>query len=331
MKIYKNYKLVRFPVVKIFLTAFVFFFIGIFSSTFAIMFITPQKKQVRVPNLVGQEYEKALEVLKKYKLKPKVNFKYSHIPQNHIISQLPTSGKQVKIGRGIEINVSKGPIFVEVPDITKLTLLKAKDILRPVGNNKNGNIGGLKIGEVTYVHSPEVEKDCIIAQNPCHRKKVPKDSSINVLVSLGEKKLTLLMPDLTNLKSSEALTTLNQLGLTLKSIEHKVDKNAEEDIVLNQNPEVDTEVTKDDLVTLVVSAKKIKETEQARNIFITYKTPDGFYHFQVRILVKDFQGEREVYNQKTPPGSKVELGVEVSGKAKAIIYLNEVLKEEREL
>lgn len=325
----KNYKQIRFPLIKILLTAAIFFIMGIFSSTFAVIFITPHKKQIQVPNLIGKNYTKALKILKEQDLKYRVIFKYSNTTtKNHVISQLPSPKKRVRVGRHIELNVSKGPALIEVPDITNLTLLKAKNILARAGK---GSMRALKIGEVTYVHSPQVEKNIIIAQNPVCGKIIPKDSPINVLVSLGTEKPTFLMPDLTGLELKEAIHSLKKLGLILQKVEPRVDENTNNNIVLEHAPCPKANVSKEDLVTLVVSIKEDKEKIKYRHAFIRYDVPDGFYNYQVKILIDDHQGIREIFNEKKAPGSKIEFMIQVIGEAKASIYLNDTLKEEKQL
>jgi serine/threonine-protein kinase len=325
----RNYQQVRFPLIKIIIIALFFFALGFFSSTFAVIFITPHKKLVTVPHLIKKDYSQAQKILKREKLKSKVSFKYSNtIPKNQIISQLPSPGKQVRIGRCIEIIVSKGPALIEVPDITGKTLLEAKNILNMAGR---GNIRGLKVGEVTYVHSNEVKRDSIIAQNPIAGRIIPKDSPVNILVSLGPQRSSFFMPNLKGLKLKEALSILKRMGLILKKVEHKIVEEEEKGIVLEHIPCENTKVRKNDLVSLVVSTKKSKEKLKYRHAFIYYKVPEGFYKSQVKILVQDSKGTREVFNQKKNPGSKIELLVQIIGKAKAFIYLNEVLKEEKEL
>lgn len=320
---------VRFPIIKIFLIAFVFFIIGIFSSTFIVIFITPHKKEVYVPNLIGKNYTQALTILKERDLKFKLIFKHSNtVTKNHIISQLPSPKERVRIGRCIELNISQGPILVEVPDITNLTLLKAESILAKV--NK-GNTKGLKIGEVAYVYSPYVEKNIIIAHNPTCGRKVPKGSFVNILVSLGPEKPTLFMPDLTGLRSQEAISSLEKIGLILQKVEYKTNEDIKDDIVLEHIPCANSKVSKRDLVTLTVNTKENKKELEYRSVLICYKVPDGFYNCQVRILIVDQQGQREIFNEKKTPGSKIELTAYIIGDAKASIYLNDILKEEKQL
>lgn len=324
----KNYKQIRFPIIKILLTATTFFIIGIFGFTFAVIFITPHKKQIYVPNLIGKNYMQAIKILKKQGLKSKVTFKYSNtITKNHIISQLPSPKKRVRAGRQIELNASKGPALIEVPDITNLTLVKAENVLASAGKS---NIRGLKIGKVTYVHSAQME-NTIIAQNPVCGRIIPKNSLINILVSLGTEQSTFFMPDLTGLESKEAIYSLKNLGLILQEVNHKVNEDIKNDIVLEHTPCAQTKVSKKDLVTLVVSIKKDKEKIEYRPAFIRYKVPDGFYNYQIKILIDDHQGVREIFNQKKAPGSKIEFMVQVIGEAKASIYLNNILMEEKQL
>jgi hypothetical protein len=52
---------------------------------------------------------------------------------------------------------------------------------------------------------------------------------------------------------------------------------------------------------------------------------------QVRIVIVDKYGERELFNGLRSPGSKIEVPVQAAGGARVKIFLNGILVEEQDL
>ena len=59
--------------------------------------------------------------------------------------------------------------------------------------------------------------------------------------------------------------------------------------------------------------------------------PNGTTRPQVRIVIVDKYGERELFNGLRQPGSKIEVPVQAAGGARVKIYLNGILVEEQDL
>jgi hypothetical protein len=72
-----------------------------------------------------------LELLSGLDLNTKIGgLQYSgDIPANHIISQDPPAGSEVKKGRSVRIVISRGPASVQVPNLKGLSLDQAETLL----------------------------------------------------------------------------------------------------------------------------------------------------------------------------------------------------------
>ncbi len=64
---------------------------------------------------------------------------------------------------------------------------------------------------------------------------------------------------------------------------------------------------------------------------IRYEVAQSGSQSQIRIIMVDQHGEREIFNGFRDPGSKVDLTVPHGGAAKVRIFVNGILVEEREL
>ncbi|HCX73013.1 MAG TPA: hypothetical protein DHM37_04775 [Candidatus Cloacimonas sp.] len=92
--------------------------------------------------------------------------------------------------------VSEGPEMVRIPFLENLTLSAAKLKLENVG---------LKLGEKKYRYSDEVEADKIIYSQPFADELIPRNSSVDVVVSLGK------LPQVSD-KREEYKSLLDQLN-----------------------------------------------------------------------------------------------------------------------
>jgi len=64
---------------------------------------------------------------------------------------------------------------------------------------------------------------------------------------------------------------------------------------------------------------------------IRYNVPEGTDRVRVRIVLRDDAGEREIFSDEQSAGARVEVPVSVDGPARARIFVNGVLVEERPL
>jgi hypothetical protein len=62
-----------------------------------------------------------------------------------------------------------------------------------------------------------------------------------------------------------------------------------------------------------------------------YELSQGGTDSQVRIVIVDRYGERELFNGLRKPGSKIDVPVQTAGGAHVKIYLNGILVEEQDL
>lgn len=137
---------------------------------------------------------------------------------------------------------------VEVPNLKGMDVDTARNTLEKL------NLILVEAGEETSEEYPE---GTIMQMNPEVGNKVKENTQVRVIVSGGENKLK--MPDVTEYDFNKAKDMLEKLGITnIETVEDYSD-NVNKGEIISQTPAKDTEISKDDKVTLVISkGAKIK-------------------------------------------------------------------------
>ena len=143
---------------------------------------------VSVPNIKGRTVRDTKFVLERQGLlmgtmeyQPSDSF-----PQNTIIDQHPSQGAKVKRESYVSVVVSQGSVYqkVAVPDVTGKTFKEASALLAQ---------SGLKVGNITYLPSPDLLPNTIIEQYPRSGEMVVSGQAIDLfIVQGGEQKKEIL-------------------------------------------------------------------------------------------------------------------------------------------
>lgn len=155
------------------------FLIGLVGVNLLMSLIVGTGNEVIVPDVTNLPFDVARKTCMDLNLYvQQIDMRHDNeIAQDRIISQSPEPYKPIKVNRTVEVVVSKGPELVRVPYLENITELEAKIRL---GNT------GLKLGEKVYRYSIEVAKDKIMYSQPIADDFIPRGSSVNIVISLGE-------------------------------------------------------------------------------------------------------------------------------------------------
>ncbi|MDI6794646.1 MAG: PASTA domain-containing protein [bacterium] len=316
------------PFVSIIFILLIFVVLGVASAFVALFFVTQQGEEVSVPNVIGKDFATAFDIFSKHQLQiKKVSQYHNTVAENHIISQSPPPGSMVRAGRQIKIIISLGPAQIEVPDLTGNSLFQAKNQLSRAGSEI---YRGLKVGYISYIYSDKVSSDRIISQTPPPNFSAPKGTPVSLLVSMGAFPTYLYMIEFRGTTLKEVEKAMEKLDITLGRIDQEIRDDLPRGTIIDQSPLCGYKIKKDQPIHLVVSTKSYEEQEFRYKAF-NYIVPQGFYEKDVRIVLVDEIGERDIYHKWREPGAKIELVLRVIGQAKVTIYLDGMLAEEREL
>jgi beta-lactam-binding protein with PASTA domain len=186
------------------------------------------------------------------------------------------------------------------------------------------------LGEVSEAYSLKSEKGQVLSQDPKGETSVERDTLVNLVVSGGTPPAGVsLMPDFQR-------KTLDEVQAWAAGAGMKVDVKSDPSslfpsgTVLTQNPSPDAALSPDGAISVSVSGHKGAAPTAATKTF-RYELAQGGSDSQVRIVMVDKYGERELFNGLRTPGSKIEVPVQIAGGARVKIYLNGILVEERDL
>ncbi len=253
-------------------------FITIFALDKIIMPMYVSGDEVKVPNVVGLEKERAFEVLDSvglsYSIKNTIEVN-DPAKDGKILQQKPSNSKIVKEGRVILLwvgsyrgqGVNDNRATVEVPDVVGKTYSEAEQIL--LASNLNLRL-------INKVDEPDQDA-IVLEQSRPPGEKVTEGSSIWIRLDMpgGAVVDTLegvtkeedqvadidmvTMPGLTKLSKQEAIKQLTDLGLKVGTITEVVSPDHLPGSVISQSISAGIKVKKGEVVDLQVSASSSDE------------------------------------------------------------------------
>jgi hypothetical protein len=139
----------------------------------------------------------------------------------------------------------------------------------------------------------------------------------------------LLTPDFVGKNLSEVKNwgSRNQIPVAVRE-ESDISKRVGE--ILQQAPVGDSPLRAGDTLTVVANTG-MASASGSSGPRVRYEVPQGARERDIRILVIDESGEREVYRKAEAPGSRLDIPVTIKGRAKARILANGILVEEQDL
>ena len=304
-----------------FKTILVFSGIVIVTGYLTMVFVI-RGKQVIVPDLNGLILEEAAKTCNSRGLyvKEKSQMYDEDMPEGAVVAQDPLAGENVKKGRTVFVTVSSGLKMINVPDLKEQNARQAKILLAQ---------SGLVLGEEgSAVYSSEIPEGYIVAQNPPPNLTVRRSSKVNVLVSLGEKDVSYIMPDFKGRQLAVARKALASVKIMIKKINYATINGLEKGTVILQGPEAGDKVKKGESVVFTINARE--NEKEYRLVDVKYIVPKGgLLEKRIKFIVMDNDGSRDVLNEIAKSGSVIEKSVKVNGEASLQIYVNNEFKEER--
>lgn len=163
--------------------------------------------------------------------------------EGQICAQSPDVGSNVAPGDVISVVLSRGPEESTVPDVRGQTLDDATKALEKVH---------LGVGSVSESYSNSVEAGCVISQGIDPNTKVERDTAVNLEISLGAQPMS-KVPDVRGEDLETAQDMLEDAKLNVGNITYQ-NSDADEDTVISQGYNPNTEVAEYTYVDLVVSS-----------------------------------------------------------------------------
>jgi len=184
---------------------------------------------VNLPDLTGRTLDEARTVLSAKKIAVTVQeFRFDDRVENgRIMFQNPAKGSRVKPHRTVKVVLSRGNERITVPRIEGRSLETAAQIMRDAG---------LRRGRVSQIHTSQAAAGRILAQFPGAGTVVDRSSTMDFLVSRGDREDRFLMPDLIEKDSRDVIRQLQAQGFTKYDITYVYYPDTGPYIVLKQTP-----------------------------------------------------------------------------------------------
>lgn len=269
-------------------------------------------EEVTVPNVVNLSLNEAKEILDAQGLGLTViNRIYSEsVEQDHIISQDPKPNEKVKKGRKIGVVLSLGAEKVEVPRL----IGKNQDDIRIILLNE-----GLELGQVDKIDDPDVPEGVVISQEPAPGKKVPVGSQVDVTVSTGKEKKTIIMPNLIGSNLDDARSSLESIGLTLGQVDQQDSDRYFPGRIISQSVPAGQLVESGQEISVVISKGPGPYPKTAH---LEFTMPENSDYAVLSVVLTDAKGTREIYNNTHIGGYTFSRDIEYYDKGEVVFYVD---------
>ncbi len=309
-------------ILKLVILFFGFSFIIGVGAYMAVVFLVESEETVIVPDLIGKDVVYCLELLTDLGLDIKVkDSQYSDsVANHHVINQDPEPGAVIKKGRDINLFLSKGKKFIQLPDLRKGLLSQARLVLEA---------NGLHTGIVSETYHERYAQQKVLAQEPVPGTIAARGSAVNLLISKGTRPVAYLMPDLTGMPFSSAAIVLEQCGLSAGDIRSVSDDKYPRNTVISHEPEAGYRVFEGSHVNLTIN----RVEEQSPYRFLTgngvalfrYRLEKGFLNRHIRILLNCYGLSMSVVDDFKKPGDEVWVLVPSHRDATIFVYVDHEL------
>jgi len=294
-------------------------------SAFLVLKFAISREGVVVPDLIGKDVVAALEAANKLGLSLKIvdhSFNAS-APTNHVISQEPRPGSWLKPEGAIRVVVSKGMGEALVPSVRGLPWREAKGVIERYG---------LRLGEVTRVHTDRVARDSVIAQSPPGESKSVKGGGVALLVSEGGWPASFVMPDLRDQPQYAANATIASMGLRVEKVSYADRPEARAGSVVEHRPAAGHKVLVGQSVELVLAKRETTPASYVGTFTVfQHRVPQGSGARRIRIVITNAEESRQIFDEMREAGSEVRLVVKVKGETLAKIYYDGIFVEEKRI
>ena len=267
------------------------------------------RPEVVVPNIVGMSLAAAQQRLREDNLGYVIRdgeFNAGLEPGT-VIRQNPEAGRTVRTGREIEIVPSLGADLREVPNVVGMTLLAARIALTD---------NGFVMGRQDTEHSDSIPAGVVISQNPRPPLRAERDTSIDLIVSLGSPTVLVNPPALTGLSQVAAELELRNVGLEPGLITWEY-SNLSFGVVVRQGVTPSEQVPRGSLVSLVISRGTLHKE------IVLIPAGELTENSRVEVSAEDREGRKVIFDQlRSPGGGDIVVTVEAVAPYYLLVTIN---------
>lgn len=218
----------------------------------------PKTTQFVMRNLVGMDYNQAVESYSKYIDIQVEAQEWSELERDKIFEQSIPEGEAVKKGEIVKVKVSLGQKTVKVPNVINYHYITAGEALRAEG---------LEV-EYKYQANNDVDEELVFDTEPAALEEVAPGTTVLVYVSKGSDVEEIEMEDFVGKSIDDAKVQCGIWGISVKT--EKKASSKEKGTILKQSIEAGEKVPSDSTITFSVSTGE----EPEGDVDITVYFPD---------------------------------------------------------
>ena len=259
---------------------------------------------VTVPKYLGKSSDEAKAILAKKGLKLKIaRESYDpKIPAGTVLSGDPKEGRNVRSQREVLVTVSAGSAPIKMVDFSKLSLEQARSIILQ---------HGLRLGQSIEQYHPRVPRGYICGQYPDPGESLRRSEPITLIVSRGPQPTEIdaqkgigmdegsdIVDPSQGSNNASGLAALPEGGNDFTPLEPATEAPRQND---NSGTNSDAASGANAAPSDAAPTNEIK----SKRATIKVRVPSDGGRQVVRIVVRDSNGERTVYQRSRPAGSSV--------------------------
>ncbi len=145
---------------------------GLWMSNFGL------PKPVPAPQIVGKPIAEVRQVAMRVKARLIEHAEYTDKPKDIVYKADLERNAPIRPNHAINVWYSKGPAYVNVPNVANLVKEEAEQRLKDAG---------LTVGAVTTEYSDRVATNLVVRQNVSYKKRVFHDTAVDLVISDGPK------------------------------------------------------------------------------------------------------------------------------------------------
>ena len=276
------------------------FFLAIFVGTIGFLLTLNGSEIIMVPELEGMALVDAMEELQSRNLIVNIQTRFFEEAPGIIISQRPDSGSQVRIGRTINLTVSRGPVVDQVGNYVGMSL---EDLRRQLAAQFATHDPLLEVRNenISYVFSEEPEQT-ILAQEPSAGQKLSGYADLMLLISRGPRVIGIEAPETIGLDYRQALGMLAGRNIPFVfRFSEEVEVRGDIGAVVNQQPAAGERI--DEYLELFIDPLETENNRQAAGIF-SVLLPETALPSTVVVEFINSRGETRPYFQTSRLGGE---------------------------
>ena len=280
-------------------------FAMVLSSLIAFFLTIEGEEQTIVPDVRGMALENAMIELQYKGLFGHVELRVSPNPSDKgtVLNQDPRSGTLVKVGRKIDLRVSKGPVIDEVENVVGMNLSEVELQLQSM-STIYGAI--LKIKKPVMEVYSEIAAGTILEQKPVAGTKITELTEMELVVSRGPQGSLITVDDYIGLPFYDALLLFSQSNAPFVFSQQTASREQEPGTIISQSPAAGKDVEPGTLMQFIIASPERLPENMVYDI-LQRTLPDYPVPIDLSIEVISPTGDRKLLASMKHPGGLISI------------------------